>query len=450
MEAPELFTDEVTDVFRPIQYLGSKMRALGAIANFVKQLEPHPSTVLDIFAGTSVVSQALARAAFNVIATDAMSYSATFARALLGVGRKNDSVDIEELLDILRPSENPTPAQLGLGPWLIKEREAIAKRNADELFLVSKMVPQIWRPEGASELQLSQFKILQKSLNKSAFPSGNLMSAFYAGTYFGVIQATEIDRLRVSIEELDLSAFIDDWEKDVLLTALLSVASDCVFSAGKHFAQAHLIREGKDLSFLRQRILQDRSIDIWSVFRNRLYSIVNYACSANAKHHAYQATLETILDDKESLSVVDMIYADPPYTAQQYSRFYHIPETLIMYQIPQLQNHRGKVTRGLYPNKRHKSRFCSKRKAPAAFNDLLLLARSLDATLIISYSGTKSGKTGNARMISLDELLMICHQHSDAYKTSVVEFDHAYRQFNHTDFAVSGRHDKEFLIVCER
>ena len=83
--------------FRPIQYLGCKLRALEAIVGRVAGVHPRPARVLDLFAGTSVVAQGLAFAGFHVLATDAMAFSATFCRALLGVGRPDDHATADEL-----------------------------------------------------------------------------------------------------------------------------------------------------------------------------------------------------------------------------------------------------------------------------------------------------------------------------------------------------------------
>ena len=72
------------DVFRPIQYLGSKLRSLEFVVSEIGRIAPG-GRVADPFAGTTVVSQALAIAGHRVDASDAMSYAAAFARALLGV-----------------------------------------------------------------------------------------------------------------------------------------------------------------------------------------------------------------------------------------------------------------------------------------------------------------------------------------------------------------------------
>src|SRR5262249_32984254 len=156
--------------------------------------------------------------------------------------------------------------------------------------------------------------------------------AHYGGAYFGIGQAVEIDRIRIAIAR---DAFTD-WERDVLLTALLSVASECAFSPGKHFAQPHRIRDDKDLTFLRQRILKDRALDVRALFSERVARILDVAAPAREGHTAVRATLADLLENPAPAGGVRLIYADPPYTAQQYSRFYHVLETLVAYRVPRL------------------------------------------------------------------------------------------------------------------
>lgn len=436
--------------FRPIQYLGSKKRSLGFIVNVVKSIPTQPLTVFDIFSGTSIVSQALARAGYNVLATDAMAFCAVFARTFLGVGRRAREVDTNSLINLLKPSGNPIPIEEAFRPWVVKEEGAIKRSDSDALLEISTTIPQIWRTQHASSELLSQFELIGNMSGQAAFATASLICTHYAGTYFGITQAIEIDRIRVAIERLYGTAQINQWERDLLTTTLLSVSSDCAFSPGKHFAQSHLIREGKDLTFIRGRVLQDRAINVWARFCKKLELIAECADEISGEHYALQATFENIVAGKEQVPSFSLIYADPPYTAQQYSRFYHLPETIVSYEVPKLQQHRGGVTRGLYPEHRFKSRFSSKREAPRAFNDLFEFAKRGNASLLISYSDTSTGQTGNDRMISMNELLDISKKHFSADKMQIFELDHEYRQFNHTNAAVTGRLDKEYLILCER
>lgn len=434
-------------IFRPVQFLGSKLRAAAPILDALADIVPRSSAVADIFTGSTVIAQSAARAGYAVTATDALESSAVFARALLGVGRSGprraaDSWIAEALLPRRRDVEEP---------WLqliAAEDEAVARGDGQALIDLSVHLPQIWRPAGTTEGMSEQFRQITAAGGGSAVATGCLTTTHYAGTYFGLRQALDIDAIRCSISASLQSEEIGHWEHDVLLTGLLSAASDCSFSAGKHFAQPHRLRDGKDLTFARRRIVQDRGLSIPTLFAERAKVAWEIGSDLARQHRARRTTLEELRDDHSALESVDVIYADPPYTAQQYSRFYHVLEVLTTYRVPELQRTEGDVTRGLYPTGRFKSRFCSRRQAPEAFRDLCALAQRVGANLVLSYSASTTGHTGNDRIIALRDLEALCRSSFGSGCVEVRKLEHRYRQFNHRDAAFSERNDIEYLIVC--
>lgn len=78
-----LFPDVVIDSPRTegIKYAGSKLRLLPHILQLVQKI--HPRTVFDGFAGTTRVSQALARTGYHVICNDSAVWSRVFAECYL-------------------------------------------------------------------------------------------------------------------------------------------------------------------------------------------------------------------------------------------------------------------------------------------------------------------------------------------------------------------------------
>ena len=111
---------------------------------------------------------------------------------------------------------------------------------------------------------------------------------------------------------------------------------------------------------------------------------------------------------------------------------------------------RNEITKGLYSANRYKSAFCSKRQAPDAFRKIISSAHSYGASLIISYSQSKSGSNGNARMISLESLLNTCVEFYGISSVESSEEEHSYRQFNSSQNANQKRHDPEVLILCKK
>mgnify|MGYP002769233796 FL=1 len=96
----------------------------------------------------------------------------------------------------------------------------------------------------------------------------------------------------------------------------------------------------------------------------------------------------------------DLVYIDPPYNSRQYSRFYHVYETLVKWDKPVLSGVAMK------PPAENMSKYCAS-QAPKAFSDLI---ENLDAKyLAVSYNNTYNSKSGSLRnhitIKQIDEIL---------------------------------------------
>jgi adenine-specific DNA-methyltransferase len=74
-----------------------------------------------------------------------------------------------------------------------------------------------------------------------------------------------------------------------------------------------------------------------------------------------------------------IVYADPPYTNDQYSRYYHVYETIILYDYPTIS---GKAR---YRDGRFVSRFSLKAEVHQSILDLAARVSALGSDLILSY-----------------------------------------------------------------
>lgn len=79
--------------------------------------------------------------------------------------------------------------------------------------------------------------------------------------------------------------------------------------------------------------------------------------------------------DEVDLSKVETFYLDPPYTIDHYSRFYHVLETLVAYDYPELEEKtfHGKkyLMNGRYRNDRVQSNYCIPSKGKNEFSLLI-------------------------------------------------------------------------------
>lgn len=148
--------------------------------------------------------------------------------------------------------------------------------------------------------------------------------------------------------------------------------------------------------------------------------------------------VETFREDSNKLAKrvhCDVVYIDPPYNSRQYSRFYHLYETLVKWNKPQLSGVAMK------PPQENMSDYCSSR-ARQAMRDLV---NSIDARyIVVSYNNTyKSKSSSSENKIQLDELIDILNEVGE---TKV--FEHGHRAFNagKTEFT----DHKEFLFVTRK
>lgn len=426
-------------VFRPFQYMGSKLRALDAIADASSELIDSDGYVVDLFTGSTVVAQAFALKGCRVAAYDALQFPVAAARALLGIGRQQ-----VKLLDVGKVLVSMATRGLGVSDfrgWIDAEDSALAAGDGEAVLKVGASVPQVWRTIKATGALRATLQRVADSAGSPASTATPVAATHYAGTYFGIRQAVMIDGLRDAVEIMSLSG----WLRDVCLLAIAHVMSCAAFTPGKHFAQPHKTDSQKDLSFHRKRVISDRNIDVGQAFLGALAEIQAASHYSADTHCAEQLPFEELLLRPADHSI-SMIYADPPYTAQQYSRFYHVPETILRGVVPKLQMQRGRVTAGIYPEDKFKSRFCSKRDAKSAFIDLFALSEKWRAPLMISYAASASGQSGNERMVSLDDIVEGMKRRG-FQDVEVVTLEHNYRQLNHGRVAVRGRADHEYLVV---
>lgn len=412
--------------FRPVQYLGSKLRVLPEIRNAAASLVGGGATVVDLFAGSTVVAQQFAADGALVTAVDTQRYAQIFATALLGIGRRfQEEVDARAIIASAL-DRAPTVSKLWRNACRT-ESEALEALDASGLRKQYELLPLAWRSRRSTQ--------------------ACTISTAYAGSYFGVRQALEIDALIAEIHKLSQFGLMSEWQKSAALTALMHAASMAVHSAGKHFAQPLRYRD-ENAKFLNNRLLLDRSISIVENFTKGCKRLCEVPFDALDRHNAILSSAEDFTARQRGSAGQTLYYLDPPYTAQQYSRFYHVLETIAEGGRPKISA--GALTNaGLYPAERFKSAFSSKRLATNALEAVIDSISRSGASALVSYSSSAAGSDGNARMISLESLLAICRRAFGSKNVECSRMRHKYRQFNSAKNSNDKRNDSEILILCK-
>jgi len=192
-------------------------------------------------------------------------------------------------------------------------------------------------------------------------------SRTYADTYFSYEQCREIEEIRSRISFLS-----DELLVAIYLTALAFAMGLCQSSPG-HFAQF------MPSSHSRVKVLREKSII--QTFNSRC---VELEFRTDGKPgHVYRREAKDFLSD-ECLTTLapegSVVYLDPPYTTAQYSRYYHLLETVVLNDRPTVL-HKAK-----YRDDRFQSTFCSSSKAASTFAEFITQFATRGWNVVISYS----------------------------------------------------------------
>lgn len=208
----------------------------------------------------------------------------------------------------------------------------------------------------------------------------------YSDTYFSAAQCIDIDSIRYAIKK----ASLNEYHKALYLTALIYAMCYAQSTPG-HFAQY--------MPSSHPRIKELQKISIWEVFLRKCDDLnVNFSGFENKVFNSdYRCFFENE-EYRELLSEVAIFYIDPPYTGEQYSRFYHLLETVIKYDNPLLFH------KGLYREDRFKSKFCYLKTVTEEFDYLLKNISGFKfPKAVISYA--------NTGLIPYQEVLKICEKY---------------------------------------
>lgn len=405
-----------------IRYLGNKRHLIQEICDAVLSEVPEGCRVLDLFAGTNIVGHAL-RSKLRVVTNDNQEFSYVISRALVAGLAHSCSLEaaISQLTEPFRENLRSLSSRVGDLPY--REALSVSEITLDQYLDLETLVPCVprdRRPIG----EIAVGDIDQRRGDPWLSPS-MLMTAYFSFAYFGLWQSMELDSLRSAIEQVP-----SPQERDSYLAALIYAASDAVASPG-HFAQC---LRPCERNF--HKIRQARLVSIPDRFLLRLHQLID--ASEPTKHEA-EAWHKDFEDFTESdLAGFDLVYADPPYTCDQYSRYYHVIETLVKYDYPSCDYF------GRYRGDRRSSGFSRKRQAARSFERLASLVSAAGCKLIISYN--------NDGVISLEEIIGIMEDRFSEVQSVVLHasYNHS-NQGRATDDCQSRQSVRtENVIICRR
>jgi len=433
--------------WRPIHYLGSKLRILDPIVAALDLADPARGPVCDLFAGSGVVAGALARHR-TVVANDVQEYSRVICSALL-LPAGDAALPGPEAIGRARPA-----LDAALAPLLEHEARCMAAAREGRVeplcdlveggALVGFVSDTAPRDAALAAAMAETARRLAALPAEFDIPAG--MVRRFGGLYFSYRQALELGLIAGAAHAMPAGA-----GRDRMLAALASAASEVANTVGRQFAQPIRPRDrhGRPKRHLVGKMLRDREADLPAACARALRRFAAVAPGGHP-HRVLR------LDYAEALASlprggVGAVYADPPYTRDHYSRFYHVLETLCRGDAPETsRTTRGPglaISRGTYRRDRHQSPFCIKSQAPGAFERLFAGVRRLDAPLVLSYSPYALDSRARPRVMRVEDIETLARRHFAAVEVLPAgRIGHC--KLNAAPLNAAASRDGELLLIC--
>lgn len=267
-----------------VKYMGSKRAMLrNGLGDLLSNESRPASRVVDLFCGASSVSWfAATRLGKPVVACDLQKYATVLAGS------------------VIKRTE-PTSLQKAMELWLLRAVETRLKlrgwREAEKIDTACRSTETWWRRA-------------QEFCSSNVPARSSVICRFYGGHYFSPTQALSFDAMLRTIPQ-------DHELGELCLAATIIAASSCAASPG-HTAQPFKATITAE-KYLRESWLRDPV--------RYAQGALKKICPLHASHRG-----KTFVADAncfaENLKPTDIVFIDPPYSAVQYSRFYHVLETI--------------------------------------------------------------------------------------------------------------------------
>lgn len=274
----------------------------------------------------------------------------------------------------------------------------------DFLFSNNIIYKAFWGTEEYDRGLLKKMKKEFNAINERKFDDDYFVTN-YGGKFFSEQDAMIIGEIR---ERIEINKIINRREYAILIASLLYSADKVANTVGHYEAY----RKNADI--------QDRFI----------FDLIN-PLDVRGKH------IEIYREDSNKLArkvKTDIAFIDPPYNSRQYSRFYHVLETIVKWDKPKLEGV------ALKPPAENMSSYC-RTSAPKAFDDLI---SNLDSKYIVTtYNNTYDSKSSSSRnKITHEEILNSLNK---VGKTKVFKKPFQFFNAGKTDL----KNHQEFLFVTE-
>lgn len=415
------------DTIKILNYQGNKSALLPFISKHIKNYISDGDKICDIFSGSGTVG-AFFKDKYNVVSNDAELYSYIISSALLNTPNYSDLINLRDIFNtkyklnlkiLLNSQEN----------YITKERELLKNEDNNSLIKLYNSFPTVW-----NNLDNSITPTTLRSKNKY-----NLFLHYYACTYFGIEQAITIDCTVKTIHDIHIL----NQNCDVLWSCLFYAISEIVFSKDGHMAQPLNIEKNPN------RHIKQRSKNLMFFFNKKLDEFIQHSSEvATSKNYAiYNEDILDLVNNESFLRQnIKLIYADPPYTDMQYSRYYHLLNVAAQYNYPEPSIVNGSFTKGLYTEGRNQSDLSKKSTAKEILQKLFNFCHQNNIILALSYAYPKNqtNQKTNRYTVSIEELVNMAKEVFGNKKVQIEQ--ESYEHANHRNSSTKSVY--EYLILC--
>lgn len=370
----------------PMQYLGSKSRIASWIIDEINKEFPFANTFIDLFSGTGSIS-IIAKDFFkNLIINDVQPYTLPINKSLFEIDRNEINGVINSISEL---SEEKF--------LLANGRESFKEYLEIERYFF-KNIHQIGFDWKQYENFNNSFKLIngtEKEIKAiKNLGNWNLFSFYYLNTYFGVEQCLQLDTLREFIDTIPF--------EDAKTHILASVITAMTFTVSSTTHLAQYLKPTSRIS--SENLLKKRKKNLIEEVIKRLENLKNSPRLTN-NIKIYQLDYLDALDEID-FDQYSVVYVDPPYFKEHYSRYYHVLDTYYLYDYPRLSFNKrlNSTTTGRYRTKRYVSDFGLKSSVEKAFNSLFNRINKKKSNVVISYANTS--------LINKEKILQLADQNN--------------------------------------
>lgn len=406
-----------------LNYQGSKNNIIGFIVNSIDSLKINDGKILDIFSGSNAVSSALLDK-YDVVSNDVELYAAIISKSL-STSYLLKNFDIKSFMKRVDDACKDIIKKESLESALKKEKLYLNNKNKTNIIDLYENFETVWN---------NPSKFNPSSMREAK--GYNLFTRYYSGSYFGIQQSIEIDAIVKAIHSEDVDF------RDTLFACLFYAMKETVYSRDGHMAQP--------LSFHNNAIrgFNTRAKSVKDFFLRKFNEVINIKSNDKPikEHKVYNQPLDELLLNENLLKEIDVIYADPPYTDMQYSRYYHLLNIAAKYDFPELTKTNKGYTKGLYTEGRFQSPLSQKGSAKKQLTNLIHISKNYGKALVISYAYPRNIEQQQTTRytVSIHELIDIC---SEIYGTRNVKIEK--KDYSHANHRNSeAKLVVEYLIIC--